>query len=161
VYAVLTYDRIAMAELERLPRDPYEVASGIQHPDAILLRSFDLQGVAIPESVRCVGCAGVNGIPVDDCAVMVANQIRGFLPTAEMPRCHPHHIGIANENVPDMVSRSAALGEANPNVPGSVDKSRGDYAYTVVDLNVEAPPAIPDRTANIRRVPSIHRSSAH
>ncbi|CAI8887952.1 hypothetical protein [Methylococcus capsulatus] len=129
MYAVLTYDRIAMAELERLPRDPYEVASGIQHPDAILLRSFDLQGVAIPESVRC-----------------------GY---------HPHHIGIANGNGPDMVSGSAALGEANPNVPGSVDKSQGGYAYTLIDLNAEVPPAVPDRTANIRRVPSIHRSSAH
>lgn len=68
MYKVLTYNNISVAGLERLPRDRYEIASEIQHPDAILLRSFKLHGVAIPESVKCVGRAGagVNNIPVPD-----------------------------------------------------------------------------------------------
>ncbi len=68
MYKVLTYNNISTAGLERLPRDLYEVASEIQHPDAILLRSFKLHGVAIPDSVKCVGRAGagVNNIPVAD-----------------------------------------------------------------------------------------------
>jgi D-3-phosphoglycerate dehydrogenase len=66
VYKILTYDNISVAGLERLPRDRYEVASEIQHPDAILLRSHDLHGVPIPESLKAVGRAGagVNNIPV-------------------------------------------------------------------------------------------------
>jgi D-3-phosphoglycerate dehydrogenase len=66
MFKVLTYNNISASGLERLPRDKYEVASEIQHPDAILLRSFKLHGVAIPESVKCVGRAGagVNNIPV-------------------------------------------------------------------------------------------------
>lgn len=66
MFKVLTYNNISLAGLERLPRDRYEVASEIQHPDAILLRSFKLHGVPIPESVKCVGRAGagVNNIPV-------------------------------------------------------------------------------------------------
>jgi D-3-phosphoglycerate dehydrogenase len=66
MFKVLTYDNISVAGLERLPRDRYEVASEIQHPDAILLRSHDLHGVPIPESVKAVGRAGagVNNIPV-------------------------------------------------------------------------------------------------
>ncbi|WP_045224310.1 phosphoglycerate dehydrogenase [Methyloterricola oryzae] len=68
MYKVLTYNNISVAGLERLPRDRYEIASEIQHPDAIMLRSFKLHGVPIPDSVKCVGRAGagVNNIPVPD-----------------------------------------------------------------------------------------------
>ena len=63
---ILTYNNISPLGLEKFPRDRYEVASEIQHPDAILLRSFDLHGVPIPETVKAVGRAGagVNNIPV-------------------------------------------------------------------------------------------------
>lgn len=66
MFKILTYNNIAAAGLEKLPREHYEVASEIQHPDAILLRSFDLHGVPIPETVKAVGRAGagVNNIPV-------------------------------------------------------------------------------------------------
>jgi D-3-phosphoglycerate dehydrogenase / 2-oxoglutarate reductase len=66
VYKILTYNNLAVRGLEHLARDRYEVASEIQHPDAILLRSFNLHGVAIPDTVRAVGRAGagVNNIPI-------------------------------------------------------------------------------------------------
>ena len=66
MYKILTYNNISPVGLNRLPRDKYEVASEIQHPDAIMLRSFKLHGIAIPETVKCVGRAGagVNNIPV-------------------------------------------------------------------------------------------------
>ncbi len=53
--------------LELLPRDCYEVASEIQHPDAILLRSFKMHDMTIPETLQAVGRAGagVNNIPID------------------------------------------------------------------------------------------------
>ncbi|MBS1214545.1 MAG: NAD-binding D-isomer specific 2-hydroxyacid dehydrogenase protein [Proteobacteria bacterium] len=68
MFKILTYNNISVAGLERLPRDRYEVASEIQHPDAIMLRSFKLHGVPIADSVKCVGRAGagVNNIPVAD-----------------------------------------------------------------------------------------------
>ena len=64
---ILTLNNISVAGLERLPREGYEVASEIQHPDAILLRSFKMHEMAIPESLKAVGRAGagVNNIPVD------------------------------------------------------------------------------------------------
>jgi len=78
MFKILTYDNISVAGLERLPRDRYEIASEIQHPDAILLRSHNLHGVPIPKSVKAVGRAGagVNNIPVADyskCGVPVFN----------------------------------------------------------------------------------------
>jgi len=42
MYKILTLNNISVAGLERLPRDQYEVASEIQHQDAILLRSFNI-----------------------------------------------------------------------------------------------------------------------
>jgi D-3-phosphoglycerate dehydrogenase len=66
MFKILTYNNISPVGLNRLPRDKYEVASEIQRPDAIMLRSFKLHGIAIPDSVKCVGRAGagVNNIPV-------------------------------------------------------------------------------------------------
>ncbi len=68
MHKILTLNNISIAGLERLPRDQYEVASEIQHPDAVLLRSFNMHKWEIPESVRAIGRAGagVNNIPVDE-----------------------------------------------------------------------------------------------
>ncbi len=67
MYKILTLNNISPAGLERLPRDRYEVASEIQHPDAILLRSFKMHEMTIPPSLKAVGRAGagVNNIPVE------------------------------------------------------------------------------------------------
>ena len=67
MYKILTLNNISIAGLERLPRDGYEVASEIQHPDAILLRSFKMHDMEIPPTLKAVGRAGagVNNIPVD------------------------------------------------------------------------------------------------
>jgi len=67
MYKVLTLNNISLSGIERLPRDTYEVASEIQNPDAILLRSFKMHDFEIPQSLKAVGRAGagVNNIPVD------------------------------------------------------------------------------------------------
>lgn len=66
MYKILTLNNIRVGGLERLPRDRYEVASEIQHPDAVLLRSFKMHGWPIPDALKAVGRAGagVNNIPV-------------------------------------------------------------------------------------------------
>jgi D-3-phosphoglycerate dehydrogenase len=67
VYKIQTLNNISPVGLDRLPRDLYEVASDIGDPDAIMLRSADMHGMQIPDSVKAVGRAGagVNNIPVD------------------------------------------------------------------------------------------------
>lgn len=66
MFKVLTYNNISSVGLDRFPRDRYELASEIQHPDAVMLRSYDLHGVEIPPTLKAVGRAGagVNNIPV-------------------------------------------------------------------------------------------------
>lgn len=68
MYKILTLNNISVKGLDRLPRDRYEIASEIPHPDAILLRSFKMHGMEIPASLKAVGRAGagVNNIPVPE-----------------------------------------------------------------------------------------------
>ena len=67
MYKILTLNNISPAGLEHFPRESYEIASEIQHPDAILLRSFKMHDMAVPATVKAIGRAGsgVNNIPVD------------------------------------------------------------------------------------------------
>ncbi|MCG8015668.1 MAG: phosphoglycerate dehydrogenase [Candidatus Thiodiazotropha sp. 'RUGA'] len=68
MYKILTLNNISVAGLDRLPRESYEVASEVSHPDAILLRSYKMHEMEIPPTVQAVGRAGagVNNIPVGD-----------------------------------------------------------------------------------------------
>jgi D-3-phosphoglycerate dehydrogenase len=65
-FKILTLNNIAVAGLDRLPRTRYEIASVINRPDAILVRSAAMHGMEIPSSLLAVGRAGagVNNIPV-------------------------------------------------------------------------------------------------
>lgn len=67
MYKVLTLNNISPIGLDRLPRNRFEVASEIVHPDAIMLRSFKMHDMELPESLQAVGRAGagVNNIPVE------------------------------------------------------------------------------------------------
>jgi D-3-phosphoglycerate dehydrogenase len=66
MFKIKTLNSIAVTGLDRFPRDRYEVASEIANPDAILLRSFKMHDMEVPESVLAVGRAGAgtNNIPV-------------------------------------------------------------------------------------------------
>src|SRR6201989_2893669 len=65
-YRILTLNNISARGLERLPRERYEIASDLERPDAVLVRSADMHSIPIADTVRAVGRAGagVNNIPV-------------------------------------------------------------------------------------------------
>ena len=67
MFKVLTLNNIAVEGLRHLPRERYEVASEIAHPDAILLRSYNMHDMDIPDTVAAIGRAGAgtNNIPVN------------------------------------------------------------------------------------------------
>jgi D-3-phosphoglycerate dehydrogenase len=67
MYKILTLNNISVQGLQRLPREQYEVASEISHPDAVLVRSYKMHDMEIPDTVAAIGRAGagVNNIPVD------------------------------------------------------------------------------------------------
>ena len=127
-------------------------------------------------SVRLQGQPGVVALPhlgastneaEDNCAVMVVDQLREFLeqgavrnavnfPSVEMARESPHRIAIANANVPNMVGQiSTTMAQAGLNIHNMVNKSRGEMAYTLVDLDSAAAPEVISRIARIPGVLSI------
>lgn len=67
MFQIRTLNNISARGLERLPRDQYEVASEINRPDAILVRSANMHEMELPETLKAIGRAGagVNNIPVD------------------------------------------------------------------------------------------------
>ena len=82
-----------------------------------------------------------------NCAVMVAEQLRDYLengtitnavnmPDIKLARAGEVRLAIFNRNVPDMIGNvSRVLGEANINIHHMVNDSRGDFAYTLIDVN--------------------------
>jgi D-3-phosphoglycerate dehydrogenase len=66
MFKILTLNNISVRGLERLPRERYEVASEIGHPDGVLVRSADMHKLELPESVKAIARAGAgtNNIPV-------------------------------------------------------------------------------------------------
>ena len=100
----------------------------------------------------------------DNCAVMVAEQVRDFLengniknavnfPNVSMGRESPFRVAIANANVPNMVGQiSTAMAQAGLNIHNMVNKSKGDMAYTLVDVESAVPQAVIDQIAAISGV---------
>ncbi|MEE4298021.1 MAG: phosphoglycerate dehydrogenase [Pseudomonadales bacterium] len=68
MHKVLTLNQIALAGLERFPRDRYELGTELHDPDAILVRSHALSEAHATPRLRAVARAGagVNNIPVAD-----------------------------------------------------------------------------------------------
>ncbi len=69
-FKIRTYNSIAVKGLEEFPRNRYEVASEITHPDAFVLRSHKLYDETLPDTVKAIARAGagVNNVPVERCS---------------------------------------------------------------------------------------------
>jgi D-3-phosphoglycerate dehydrogenase / 2-oxoglutarate reductase len=90
----------------------------------------------------------------ENCAVMVAEQVRDFLldgtirnsvnfPDVILPRESRFRVAIANANVPNMVGGiSHEMAMAGLNIATMTNKSRKDLAYTVVDVDSDVPDSV-------------------
>jgi D-3-phosphoglycerate dehydrogenase len=103
----------------------------------------------------------------ENCAVMVIDQLRDFLehgnvvnavnfPHVTMARESAWRVAIANANVPNMLGQiSTAMASAGLNIHNMVNKSRGEMAYTLVDVDSPVPPATLEAIAAIGGVLSV------
>jgi D-3-phosphoglycerate dehydrogenase / 2-oxoglutarate reductase len=127
-------------------------------------------------SARLIGEPGVTALPhlgasteeaEENCAVMVVDQVREFLetgaivnavnfPTVEMARESPYRVAIANANVPNMLGQiSTAMARAGLNIHNMVNKSRGEMAYTLVDVDSPVAAAVIEAISAIDGVLSV------
>jgi len=125
---------------------------------------------------RLRGQAGVLALPhlgastseaEENCAIMVADQIKAYLqhgnitnavnfPAVVMPREAPFRVAIANANVPNMLGQiSTVMAQSGLNIHNMLNKSRGEMAYTLVDVDSPVPAAVIDGLRSIEGVLSV------
>jgi len=100
----------------------------------------------------------------ENCAIMVAGQLTNYLehghiqnsvnfPNIELPRESDFRLAIANANVPNMLGQiSTALAGAGLNIHNMVNKSKGDLAFTLVDVDSPATDSVIKTLARIEGV---------
>jgi D-3-phosphoglycerate dehydrogenase len=127
-------------------------AAVVQALDAAQLRAyvcdFPHAGILAHERVIALPHLGASTQEAEDnCAAMVVDQLRDFLeqgnirnavnfPAVGMPRESRWRVAIANANVPNMLGQiSTAMATAGLNIHNMVNKSRGEMAYTLVDVD--------------------------
>ena len=107
-----------------------------------------------------IGVKGIVAIPhlgastaesEDNCAVMAAMELDEFLrygniknsvnfPNVSMPMSGDARLCVFHDNVPNMISQITALiGETGLNIENMINKSKGDNAYTMVDVTGAVP----------------------
>lgn len=86
----------------------------------------------------------------DNCAVMVANQVIEYIEkgniinSVNLPNATLDAVGtkvcIIHKNIPDIVSKiTSVMGNNGLNIENMVNKSKGNFAYTILDINGEVP----------------------
>jgi D-3-phosphoglycerate dehydrogenase len=105
-----------------------------------------------------------TGEAEENCAIMVADQLRDFMehgnvqnavnfPSVSMPRESNYRIAVANSNVPNMLGQiSTAMASAGLNIHNMVNKSRGNMAYTLVDVDSQVKQTVIDAISGIEGV---------
>jgi D-3-phosphoglycerate dehydrogenase / 2-oxoglutarate reductase len=100
----------------------------------------------------------------DNCALMIAKQIKEYLengniinsvnfPDAKMPRAGKERLAITHRNVPNMVRQiTKAIAEEDANIVDMLNKSKGEFAYTLIDVEEKISNSIIE---NIKKVDGI------
>ena len=102
----------------------------------------------------------------DNCAVMAVREIMNYLengnivnsvnyPACDMGLCPEGQgrVAVMHRNIPNMISRiTNVFGDEGMNIENLTNKTRGDYSYTLIDLNQPAPTSALDQLASIEGV---------
>ena len=100
----------------------------------------------------------------ENCAIMIAKQVKDYLehgnivnsvnfPDSKMPRAGEERLAITHRNIPNMVRQiTKEIAEEGANIVDMLNKSRGDYAYTLIDIEYEIPNTVIE---NIKQVEGI------
>jgi len=130
-YQILTLNQISAQGLARLPRERYEAGKELAHPDAILVRSHDMHGMAIAPSVKAVGRAGAGtnnipvaalskrGIPVFNAPGANANAVKELVLAALL---------MGARNVVPALRFTAALARGAPDFEAQVEEGKKQFA---------------------------------
>lgn len=121
-------------------------------------------------NTKTAGAEGVIAIPhlgasteesEDNCAVMAAHELIDFLecgniknsvnyPDVVLPHNGDYRMCVFHKNIPSMLTQiSSAISDEKINIENFINKSKKDYAYTVVEINGELPDSVVDAVKSI------------
>ncbi len=138
------------------------IDSGKIHAYVCDFPSNELKGHANVIALPHLGAS--TGEAEDNCAIMIADQLKDFLqngnirnsvnfPNIKMARKGEKRLAIANKNMPDMLAQvSHVLGQSSVNIMHMVNESKGDLAYTLIDI--ESDPSA-EAVANISAIDGV------
>jgi D-3-phosphoglycerate dehydrogenase len=130
MFRIQTLNKISAQGLDLFPRDDYEIASEVGHPDAVLVRSANMLDMQIAESVKAIARAGagVNNIPVDACSrkgIVVfntpganANAVKELVITGML---------LASRKVVDGIGWVRGLKGKGAELPAMVEKQKSQF----------------------------------
>lgn len=123
---------------------------------------------------RTAGMEGVIAIPhlgasteeaEDNCARMAVRQVMNYLengnivnsvnfPSCDMGVCRkPGRITVLHQNIPNTISRfTTIMGNAGLNISDMLNRSKGQYAVTMLDLDCATPDSVAQALANVEGV---------
>ncbi len=105
--------------------------------------------IAHPKAVTLPHLGACTAEAEENCAIMVTENVKEYLengnirfsvnfPESRLPRLDAWRITLANANVPNMVGQiSTCIANAGVNIEDLLNKSIGELAYTIVDINSE------------------------
>lgn len=133
MYKIGTLNKISPVGLARLT-DDYTLTEDISEANAIILRSYDMHEMELPESLLAVGRAGagVNNIPLDKCAEkgIVVFNAPGANANAVKELCLAGML-MAARNIPAGLKWASSL-VGTQGVGKAVEKGKGQFAGTEI-----------------------------
>ena len=103
------------------------------------------------KTIKMKGCISIPHLGAsteeseDNCAVMAARQVIDYLengnivnsvnyPTVEMPRSAHTRVCVCHQNIPNTITKlSSVISAQGINIENMINKSKGDFAYTMID----------------------------
>lgn len=129
MYKIQTLNKIASIGLNALDKSQYEIGDNVDSPDGIVLRSFNMHEMELPNSLKAIARAGAgtNNIPIDKCSqkgIVVfntpganANAVKEIVLTALL---------LSSRKIVDGIDWVKTL-ESKEDIPKLVEKGKGEF----------------------------------
>ena len=135
MYKIMKLNEIAVEGLEKFPLDKYEISTEVTHPDAIILRSYKMLDMKLPETLLAVARAGagVNNIPIEKCSekgIVVFNT-----PGANANAVKELTLAgllLASRDIAKGIAFAESLKGKGAEVPGMIEKNKKQFAGTEI-----------------------------
>ena len=100
----------------------------------------------------------------DNCAVMAAHELRDYIengnitnsvnyPDASLPHSGDYRLCVLHKNTPGIVAQLATVvADEKLNIENMVNKSKGDYAYTIIEIKGALPQSSVDKVATLENI---------